>query len=178
MAPISRRPPIRLAAEAKGDGKLAILVPVAPPRLSAALAALSGAGIDSASVQLIGTGVWDIPGIGSEAALRGAWYAAPDPARRADFERRFIATYGRPPLRLATLAYDAVALAGRLARLKAGGDFSTEAITNPNGWSGVDGVFRLLPDGRSERGLAVIEIQAERNNVVSPAPSTFASPVN
>ena len=32
-----------------GDGKLAILVPVAPPRLSAALAALSGAGIDGAA---------------------------------------------------------------------------------------------------------------------------------
>jgi ABC-type branched-subunit amino acid transport system substrate-binding protein len=162
-----------LAANVKGDGKLAILVPVAPPRLAAALAALSSAGIDSASVQLIGTGVWDIPGIGADTALRGAWYAAPDPAKRADFERRFIATYGRPPLRLATLAYDAVALAGQLARLKPGGDFSAEAIANPNGWSGVDGVFRFLPDGRTERGLAVIEVQGERNNVVSPAPGSF-----
>jgi ABC-type branched-subunit amino acid transport system substrate-binding protein len=168
----------RLAADVKGDGKLAILVPVAPPRLSAALAALSGAGIDSASVQLIGTGVWDIPGIGANTALRGAWYAAPDPAKRADFERRFIATYGRPPLRLATLAYDAVMLAGKLARLKPGGDFTAEAITNPNGWSGVDGIFRFLPDGRVERGLAVIEVQGERGLVVSPAPATFAATTN
>ena len=165
----------RLAANARGDGKLAILVPVAPPRLAAALAALSGAGIDSSSVQLIGTGVWDIPGIGADTALRGAWYAAPDPAKRADFERRFIATYGRPPLRLATLAYDAVALAGQLARLKPGGDFTAEAITNPNGWSGVDGVFRFLPDGRAERGLAVIEVQGERGLVVSPAPASFVN---
>ncbi len=165
----------RLAATVKGDGKLAILVPVAPPRLAAALAALSGAGIDSSSVQLIGTGVWDIPGIGADTALRGAWYAAPDPAKRADFERRFIATYGRPPLRLATLAYDAVALAGQLARLKPGGDFTAEAIANPNGWSGVDGVFRFLPDGRTERGLAVIEVQGERGLVVSPAPASFVN---
>lgn len=168
----------RLAADVKGEGKLAVLVPVAPPRLGNVLATLSNAGIDSGSVQLIGTGVWDIPGIGSETALRGAWYAAPDPAKRADFERRFTATYGRPPLRLATLAYDAVALAGRLARLKTGGDFSAEAITNPNGWAGVDGVFRFLPDGRVERGLAVIEIQGDRGVVVSPAPSTFTSTTN
>lgn len=168
----------RLASEVKGDGKLAVLVPVAPPRLSNVLATLSSAGIDSGSVQLIGTGVWDIPGIGADTALRGAWYAAPDPTRRADFERRYTATYGRPPLRLATLAYDAVALAGKLARLKSGGDFSAEAITNPNGWAGVDGVFRFLPDGRTERGLAVIEVQGERNVVVSPAPSSFVSPVN
>jgi hypothetical protein len=109
---------------------------------------------------------------------RGAWYAAPDPARRADFERRFLATYGRPPNRLATLAYDGVALAGNLARLKPGGDFSAEAITNPSGWSGVDGIFRFLPDGRSERALAVIEVQSGRGTVVGPAPTTFTRPVN
>jgi len=163
-------------AIAKGDGKVAVLVPVAPPRLSSVLASLSAVGIDGRSVQLIGTGVWDVPGIGSDTLLRGAWYAAPDPARRADFERKFVATYGRPPPRLASLAYDAVALAGRLARVKQGGDFSAEAITNPNGWSGVDGVFRFLPDGRSERALAVIEVQSNRGMVVSPAPSTFARP--
>lgn len=168
----------RIADAAKGDGKLAVLVPVAPPRLASVLSTLSSAGIDAGSVQLIGTGVWDIPGIGADTALRGAWYAAPDPAKRADFERRYTATYGRPPLRLATLAYDAVALAGKLARLKPGGDFSAEAITNPNGWSGVDGVFRFLPDGRTDRGLAVIEIQGDRNVVVSPAPTTFASTTN
>ena len=165
----------RIADAAKaGDGKLAVLVPVAPPRLATALAALSGAGLDSKQVQLIGTGVWDVGGIGSEPQLRGAWYAAPDPARRADFERKYVSTYGRPPHRLATLAYDAVSLAGQLARAKPGGDFSAEAIANPNGWSGVDGVFRFLPDGRTERALAVIEVQGDRGVVVSPAPTTFA----
>ena len=164
----------RLADATKGDGKIAILVPVAPPRVSTVLASLTGAGVDLKSVQLIGTGVWDVPGIGSEAMLQGAWYAAPDPARRADFERKFVATYGRPPQRLATLAYDAVGLAGQLARLKPGGDFSAEALTSPNGWYGVDGIFRLLPDGRTERGLAVIEIQGDRGVVVSPAPNSFA----
>src|SRR5262245_23724694 len=111
-------PARRLADAAKGTDKLAVLVPVAPPRLSAALAALAAAGIDNKSVQLIGTGVWDIPNIGQEVMLRGSWYAAPDPAKRADFERRFLSTYGRPPHRLATLAYDGVSLAGHLARLK------------------------------------------------------------
>jgi len=70
-----------------------------------------------------------------------------------------------------------VALAGQLARLRPGGDFSAEAITNPNGWVGVDGVFRFLPDGRIERALAVIEIQGDRGAVVSPPPATFTSSV-
>jgi branched-chain amino acid transport system substrate-binding protein len=171
-------PARRLAEASRGEDKLAVLVPVAPPRLSAALAALAAAGIDNKSVQLIGTGVWDVPNIGSEIMLRGAWYAAPDPAKRADFERRFLSTYGRPPPRLATLAYDGVSLAGHLARLKQGGDFSAEAITNPNGWSGIDGIFRFLPNGRSERALAVIAVQSGPGSVVSPAPTSFTKPVN
>jgi ABC-type branched-subunit amino acid transport system substrate-binding protein len=168
----------RLADSLKDGGKVAILVPVAPPRLSTTLAALAAGGIDNRSIQFIGTGSWDIPNIGAEPMLRGAWYAAPDPAKRGDFERRYLATYGRPPQRLATLAYDAVALAANLARLKPGGDFTVAAITNPNGWAGVDGAFRFFPDGRSERSLAVIEIQGDRSVVVSPAPNTFARPTN
>lgn len=171
-------PARRLAEASRGEDKLAVLVPVAPPRLSAALAALTAAGIDNKSVQLIGTGVWDVPNVGQEVMLRGAWYAAPDPAKRADFERRFLSTYGRPPHRLATLAYDGVSLAGHLARLKQGGDFSEAAITNPNGWSGIDGIFRFLPNGRSERALAVIAVQAGPGQVVSPAPTNFQRPVN
>ena len=165
----------RLADATQGQGKLAILLPIAPPRLNTVLASLSANGVDAKSVQLIGTGVWDTPGIGQDPMLRGAWYAAPDPARRADFERKYVATYGRPPQRLATLAYDAVSLAAQLARAKPGGDFSAEAIANPNGWSGVDGVFRLLPDGRTERTLAVIAVQGDRGQVVSPAPTSFTS---
>ena len=171
-------PARRLAELVKNTEGLAVLVPVAPPRVSAALAALAAAGLDGKSVQLVGTGVWDIPNIGQETMLRGAWYAAPDPARRADFERRFLATYGRPPHRLATLAYDGVSLAGHLARMKPGGDFSAEALTNPAGWTGVDGAFRFLPNGRSERSLAVIAVQGTQGTVISPAPAGFASPSN
>ena len=38
--------------------------------------------------------------------------------------------------------------------------------------------FEYLPDGRSERALAVIEVQGNRGTVVSPAPGTFVRPVN
>ena len=155
-------PARRLAEASGGEDKLAVLVPVAPPRLVAALATLAAAG----HRQQVGAA--DRHGrvgraqyrLGDDAARR--LYAAPDPAKRADFERQFLSTYGRPPHRLATLAYDGVSLAGHLARLKQGGDFSAEAITNPNGWSGIDGIFRFLPNGRSERALAVIAVQAAR----------------
>ena len=78
---------------------------------------------------------------------------------------------GRPPPRLATLAYDAVALAGALARQN---DFSVAAITQPNGYAGLDGLFRFRPDGTADRALAVMEIRrAQTPVVVRPAPQTF-----
>jgi hypothetical protein len=86
--------------------------------------------------------------------------------------RRRLLHHAEPLLTLLALL---LGLAGQLARLKPGGDFTAEAIANPNGWSGVDGVFRFLPDGRTERGLAVIEVQGERGLVVSPAPASFVN---
>ena len=44
---------------------------------------------------------------------------------------------------------------------------------DPNGFSGVDGIFRFNADGTSERGLAVLEVRPGGFDVVNPAPTTF-----
>lgn len=130
--------------------------------------------IDPAEVRMLGTGLWDDPAILKELALVGGWFAAPPPDKRAAFEERYQATYGRPPARLATLAYDAMALAAVLARAEGGPDFSVPALTAPNGFAGRDGIFRFHVDGVVERGLAVLEVTPEGFRVVSPAPESFA----
>ena len=131
--------------------------------------------IDPEKVRFLGTGLWDEPGLAAEPALSGSWYAAPPPAPRADFEKRFQDLYRRAPPRLSTLAYDATALAAVLARGERGADFSPAALTNPSGFAGVDGIFRLRPDGLVQRGLAVLEIHRDGNVVIDPAPETFQS---
>ena len=121
-------------------------------------------------VRFLGLAGWEDPRLSREPALVGAWFAAPPPDARADFLRRFRNTYSREAPRVATIAYDAVALAAVLAT---GGDFSARAIASPSGFDGLDGLFRLLPDGGIERGLAVIEIQRNGTRVISPAPKSF-----
>jgi branched-chain amino acid transport system substrate-binding protein len=162
-------------SQAAGDaGFDAVLLPEGGQQLQSLAPLLPQYGIDPAHVHYLGTGLWDNdPALAAEPELEGAWYAAPDPAGRADFEKRFAALYGHAPPRLATLAYDATALAAALSRGPEGADFSTEALTNPNGFLGLDGIFRLRPDGRVERGLAVIEIHRTGNTVVSPEPQSF-----
>ena len=53
--------------------------------------------------------------------------------------------------------------------------FTQSALMDPNGFAGVDGIFRFNPDGTSERGLAILEVTPDGFNVVSPAPKTFQS---
>ena len=129
--------------------------------------------LDTAKVRLIGTGQWDDPATRREPALVGAWFATAPDATRLDFEERYRTLYGRKPARLATLAYDGVALAAALARLEPGPDFSVERLIRENGFSGLDGIFRFRRDGLVERGLAVLEVQPDGFRVLSPAPTTF-----
>jgi branched-chain amino acid transport system substrate-binding protein len=148
----------------------AVLLPEGGQRLRAVAPLLPYYDVDPDKVHFLGTGLWDEAGLGSEPSLSGGWYAAPPPAARADFERRFAETYRHAPPRLATLAYDATALAGVLSR---DGDFSVAALTNPSGFAGADGIFRLRPDGLVQRGLAVLEVQKTGSVVIDPAPTTF-----
>ena len=151
----------------------AVLVPEGGNRLKSVAPLLPYYDVDPEKVHFLGTGLWDEPGLGTEPALAGGWYAAPPPGARADFDQRFRELYRHPPPRLATLAYDATALAAVLARNPAGADFSPAALTNPSGFAGVDGIFRLRQDGLIQRGLAVLEVHRNGNTVVSPAPTTF-----
>ena len=72
-------------------------------------------------------------------------------------------------------AYDAVSLAVSLSPNPPGQRYTASQLTRPTGFSGVDGLFRLLSDGTSERGLAILEVREGGPRVIDPAPSSFAT---
>jgi ABC-type branched-subunit amino acid transport system substrate-binding protein len=156
----------------------ALLVADGGKRLQTIAALLPFFDIDPAKVRMLGTGQWDERGIGAEPALIGGWFAAPPPSARGDFETAFRALYGKNPPRLATLAYDATALAAVLARSDKGPDFSASAITSSSGFWGRDGIFRFLPQGTAERGLAVMRVTRHGAEIISRAPETFQAAIN
>ena len=124
-----------------------------------------------ANVQRMGTGLWDQVDGTRYPSLVGAWFAASPQNLRARFEKKYAENYGAQPPRLASLAYDASALAIILSKQGAG--FSRAALLNPNGFSGVDGIFRFTGDGLNERGLAVHRISNGAPSVIENAPSSF-----
>jgi branched-chain amino acid transport system substrate-binding protein len=135
---------------------------------------LASDGAGAATVQFLGTGLWDDPATTHDPALVGGWFAAPDPDLRRGFDAKFREAFGTSPPALASLAYDAVSLIQVLAPGAPYYRFTRDALTDPNGFSGIDGIFRFGLDGTSERGLAVLKIGPGGNVVViSPAPRSF-----
>jgi ABC-type branched-subunit amino acid transport system substrate-binding protein len=151
----------------------ALFISAGPDMLPTLAPALANAGVSASSLQLLGGAQWDYPGLNRESALQGAWFAAPTPKGWQDFSRKYAETYGDTPPRLATLAYDAVSLTVALSG--SSGRFSTAELTRSSGFSGIDGLFRLRPDGTAERGLAIMQVGPQSNEVVDPAPSSFGS---
>ncbi|MDE2373849.1 MAG: penicillin-binding protein activator, partial [Hyphomicrobiales bacterium] len=140
--------------------------------------ALVGNGLNVKKVQVLGTGLWgDDPRISSTPALNGGWYAAPEAAGYRSFATRYAARFKQQPVRTATLAYDAVALVAALVKTQGPARFSPEVLTNPSGFTGIDGLFRFRPDGTSERGLAVLKVTPSGAQVISPPPKTFGNGV-
>jgi len=137
--------------------------------------ALAAAGANLKNIQLLGTGLWDNPRVFNSATLRGGLYAAPDPSGFRSFSGRYHAKFNADPVRTATLAYDAVALVAALARTQGGQRFSSEVLTNPSGFAGIDGVFRFRPDGTNERGLAVMKVAPGGSQPVAGSPKSFGA---
>ncbi|HEX3755252.1 MAG TPA: penicillin-binding protein activator [Rhizomicrobium sp.] len=133
-------------------------------------------GLDRSKVKLLGTGLWDDPSLAREDSLTGGWFAAPAPDADAAFVAKYRAAFGLNPAALASLAYDAVSLVSLLAPGEPYRRFTKAALMNPNGFSGVNGIFRFNADGTSERGLAVLEMAPTGPVVVDPAPKTFQKP--
>jgi hypothetical protein len=167
--------PIRIVAQAAARAD-ALFIPDGGDAAPDVAQGLVANGVNTKKVQLLGTGLWgDDPRINSSPALDGGWYAAPDAAGYRNFAARYSARFKQPPVRTATLAYDAVALIAALVKTQGPRHFSAEVLTTPSGFTGIDGLFRFRADGTNERGLAVLRVTPSGAQTISPAPRSFGA---
>lgn len=169
---------VRSIAPAAGAADYdAVMLPMGGKTLLSVAPLLPYYDIDPAAVRFLGTALWDDGSLGTEPALQGGWFAAPPPNLWHNFRERYRSLFGNPPPRLATLAYDSAALAsvlaGRAATAGSERVFDAEGLTQASGFSGIDGIFRFLPGGVAQRGLAVLEMQRGSFRVLAPAPRSF-----
>ncbi len=141
--------PDRRADHRPGAQADALFLPDTPDGLGAVAAALTRAGFAPTRVRPVGTALWNDPRVFALPALQGGWYAAPDTAGFTGFAQRYQARFGAAPPRVATLAYDAVSLMAALSRQYGSQRFADTTLTNPSGFSGIDGTFRFRRTGRA-----------------------------
>lgn len=155
---------------AKEKGKFDALLIADGSRIALQAGPLAGKG-----VKLLGTELWSgEAAIAKAPAMRGAWFAAVSDQRFGQFEKSYASRFGATPSRLATLGYDSVLLTLNVARnWKPGTTFPTAKLYDPQGFIGLDGVFRFTATGMAERAMEVREVGAGTFATVSPAPAKF-----
>jgi len=115
-------------------------------------------------VRYLGTSLWEHSSIWTESNLRGGWFATTDPEARGRFVDRYEQIFKEKPVRLASLAYDAIALAAALARNVNHAEtnpYTKDALTAARGCFGSAALIRFTKNGLIERGLAVLEVAAD-----------------
>lgn len=164
------------ASRARASGVRAVLIPESGQALSFITAKLNEAGL-GAGYKFLGHGQWNTRTTLGVSALAGGWFPAPDPAAMKSFVSRYRASYGAVPPPLAVLGYDAVLVASQmLAEARATGSrdpFGQAALTRPQGYRGATGPIRFGPDGRSERGLSILQVGEGVFTTIDPAPIAF-----
>ncbi|MEM8788939.1 MAG: penicillin-binding protein activator [Pseudomonadota bacterium] len=139
---------------------------------------LRGLGVRQDAVAFLGVQRWDVSAQAiAQPSLQGGRFPGPDAGVFTAFQDRYRAAYGTAPHPLAGLAFDGVAAIGALvaeaARDGSGQPFAPDRLTQPGGFAGVQGIFRLTPDGRADRSLAVYEVIDGRAVQIDPAPRSF-----
>ncbi|HEV2649688.1 MAG TPA: penicillin-binding protein activator, partial [Rhizomicrobium sp.] len=131
---------------------------------------------DPSKTQLLGTGLWNDPANLREPSLRGGWFATVEPGEDQSFVNNYRHSFGTEPPTLAALSYDAISLIAVLSKGEPYKRFTRSALADPNGFAGVDGIFRFTPEGTAERGLAIVQVTPDGFKVVDHAPKTFQHP--
>jgi len=160
----------------------ALMLPEGGSKLRQLAPLLPAFQIDPRNVQILGTGLWaNDPALAQETGLTGGWFAMTPPDRWAAFVERYRSVYGSAPDQRAGLVYDAITLVVALAQQAGPGaapDFNSPTLTNPSGFAGTTGVFRLNADGTVDRSLTVIEVAPGGGYVKDPAVGAFAAAIN
>ncbi|MEM7775445.1 MAG: penicillin-binding protein activator [Pseudomonadota bacterium] len=164
-------------ADTIGEPIDAIFIPGGPETLPTLGPIIKYTKVDTTRIKLLGTGSWDFPTLSRQSSFVGGWFPAPDPRGWNSFSAKYSQTYGAAAPRIASLAYDAVSIAVTLSNsVGSGRKFTADRLTQAAGFAGTDGVLRLRPNGLLDRGLAIIEVDANGSRVIEPAPRTFNGP--
>ncbi len=123
---------------------------------------------DSRHVQLVGTSKLDgDDNITINPYLDNAIFIGANPEKYKAFSDSYLSFYRKKPIKIGSIVYDLVKIIDDLF-IKDNSEFviNKKAVLNPNGFDGIDGKFRFLPNGLVERRMYVLQLQNKEKVVI------------
>ncbi len=155
-----------------------ILIPESGKTLSKIVSSIKKQNVDERDFQIIGTSQWDEISTLNDNSLYGSWFAAPESEKFRNFEKIYYQSYNKFPPRISSIPYDLVAFISKLIDLKQKqipniNDFINYENPPKNGFNGVDGLFRFLPNGLVQRNLAILKVGNARFETIEKPVEQF-----
>ncbi len=156
-----------------------IFVPDSGKMLSKIAASFKKLNVDERGFQIVGTSQWDDLSILNDSNLYGSWFPAPENERFRNFERIFSQNFSKSAPRIASISYDLTAAIIELVNQAGRGksplakDFMNYQNLPTNGFDGIDGPFRFLPNGIVQRNFAVLQVGNGKLDTVDRSLSKF-----
>ncbi len=158
--------------EGLGDiGFDAVIIPESGAKLTSAISMFAYYDAAYPDVQFLGTSLWEAGHYNNESMIVNSLYPAISRTYSNYFAKKYSSLFNERPMSLYAFAYDAVALANELSKQNT--DNLNQAITSPEGYSGINGSFRLFENGTNQHSLDIMAIKAEGDVVVDAAPRHF-----
>ena len=130
--------------------------------------------VSARDARFYGTTMWDGSDVISDFTMSGSKFATL-PDTNPGFAVVYEQIAGTQPNRLATFGYDAANMAiGMIYSDKSDAAY----LLDPSGYMGTDGLFRMTPNGASERALRILELNGTNTPTESKsAPRNFMKPL-
>ena len=130
--------------------------------------------VSARDARFYGTTMWDGSDITGDFTMSGAKFATL-PNINQNFASLYEQVSGTQPNRLATFGYDAANMAiGMIYSNKSNAAY----LLDPSGYMGTDGLFRLKPNGTSERSLRIVQLDGSGTpREIKSAQTNFIKPI-
>ena len=113
--------------------------------------------VDPKKIQYMGNSIWSKNQALKEPGLANGYFTSLNINTRSKFESSYIEIFNTKPHALATLTYDIVGLISKLHLMES--NFTIDMLHASQGFIGVDGWFKILPDGKVKRKPRIYKIK-------------------
>ncbi len=156
---------IAKSTHTKPQKSVGLLIPEGGKALNSIISRLKNGKNRFDQFRLLGSGEWDSQSTVNNKQLSGAWFATTPPKKRRIFRETFEKTYGYTPIRIGSLAYDAIFLANAYIKQTEENEVPI-TLDKLADLEGLNGRFYFSPNGQTERNLSIIEITDYGYNVI------------